>query len=308
MQSAFPNGKRFAFTIFDDTDNATVDNVRPVYDLLKECGIRSTKSVWVFPPRGDFSGSCLQDPEYRDFVVDLQRAGFEIALHNVGDGSFSREEIRRGFDLFKQAIGHYPRSHTNHVSNPDNLYWWNERFEWPFSALYSLASGKRSQRPGNDPASPHFWGDLSKTHVKYIRNLTFNSINTTAIDSRMPYQERRKAEFSNFWFSSSDGHTVREMNSLISRRNIDRLEEQGGACIVYTHFASGYVDENGNLNSEFEKSIRYLAAKDGWFVPVCELLDSLLESSGRGHDPGYFYKLKLNVRWFLDRLVKQIRY
>ena len=30
MNLQFPDGKSFAFTVFDDTDNATVENVRPV--------------------------------------------------------------------------------------------------------------------------------------------------------------------------------------------------------------------------------------------------------------------------------------
>lgn len=36
----FPDGKRFVFTIIDDTDVATLSNVKPVYDLLHECGLR----------------------------------------------------------------------------------------------------------------------------------------------------------------------------------------------------------------------------------------------------------------------------
>jgi hypothetical protein len=48
----WPNGKRFAFTIVDDTDDATVQKVRPVYDFLLELGIRSTKTVWPFGPAG----------------------------------------------------------------------------------------------------------------------------------------------------------------------------------------------------------------------------------------------------------------
>ena len=51
----FPGVKRFAFTVFDDTDHATVRNTAPVYALLEELGI-TTKSVWVYPPRGTVWG------------------------------------------------------------------------------------------------------------------------------------------------------------------------------------------------------------------------------------------------------------
>jgi hypothetical protein len=42
----FPNNKKFAFTILDDTDLSTAENVGPVYRLLAELGMRTTKSVW----------------------------------------------------------------------------------------------------------------------------------------------------------------------------------------------------------------------------------------------------------------------
>ena len=42
-----PEGKRFVFTIFDDTDSATLENVRGVYALLADLGFRTTKSCWV---------------------------------------------------------------------------------------------------------------------------------------------------------------------------------------------------------------------------------------------------------------------
>ena len=82
----------------------------------------------------------------------------------------------------------------------------------------------------------------------------------------MPYAVRSKQRFSNQWFSSSDGQTVEEMRDLLSEANIDALEERGGVCIVYTHFASGFVDERGRLDPTFERRIAYLASKRGWFV------------------------------------------
>ena len=45
----FPGGKRFAFTIMDDTDDATVQNVGPVYEALYSLGMGATKTVWPMP-------------------------------------------------------------------------------------------------------------------------------------------------------------------------------------------------------------------------------------------------------------------
>lgn len=304
----FPDGKRFAFTVFDDTDNATVENVRPVYDLLVDCGMRTTKSVWVYPPRGSYTSSSLMDEEYLEFIRTLKARGFEIGLHNIGDGLFSREEILRGLEIFREAIGHYPAIHANHVSNPDNLYWWDRRFEWPVDLMYRLLSG-RSRRPGGeDESSYSFWGDAAKRHIRHMRNLTFGDVNTLKRDPKMPYRVDRKSACSNLWFSSSDGHTVDEFVDLISPQNVDRLAQEGGVCIVYTHFASGFWDRSG-IHPEFERRLRYLASKsDGWFAPVSAVLDHLVSAHGGDADPGYGYRLKSNLWWCIDRLRKRFRY
>jgi hypothetical protein len=42
----WPNNKDFAFTIIDDTDNSTVSNVKPIYNLLADLGLKTTKTVW----------------------------------------------------------------------------------------------------------------------------------------------------------------------------------------------------------------------------------------------------------------------
>jgi hypothetical protein len=79
----WPEGKRFAFTVVDDTDLSTVENIAPVYRLLQECGMRTTKTVWVYPSRDRFTGDCLQDSDYLSFVKQLKADGFEIGLHGV---------------------------------------------------------------------------------------------------------------------------------------------------------------------------------------------------------------------------------
>ena len=76
-----------------------------------------------------------------------------------------------------------------------------------------------------------------------------------------------------YWFSSSDGSGVSAFNELLSSQNLDRLEKEGGVCIVYTHFAYGFVDENGQLNATTKERLEDLASRNGYFVPVSQLLD-----------------------------------
>lgn len=308
MTIEWPGDKKFAFAIVDDTDNGTVSNLKPVYDLLFESGLRTTKTVWVYPPRDSFTGECLLDKPYQEFVKELSRRGFEIALHNVGSGSFTREEIQRGVEFFHEILGFYPTMHINHASNPDNLYWGAERYTRIFSGLIRLVYGKRRAYYGTDSSSGYFWGGVSKKHFKYIRNHTFNGINTLRYDPEMPYRVKDKDRYSNYWFSSSDGHTVEEFNNLVSEANVDKLEHDGGACIVYTHFAANFVND-GRLNKEFAGNIKYLASRDGWFVPASTLLDYLLSQKEKEkHFASNRYLMGLDVKWIVDRIIKKLRY
>jgi len=302
----WPDGKSFAFTVFDDTDNSTVENITPLYDLLAECGLRTTKSVWTYPPRDFFTGGCLEDSDYLNYVRVLQKSGFEIASHGVGSGKFSRQEIIDGIEKFNQLLGFYPYLYANHARNSDLIYWGHKRFTYPMNWLYHLVQ-KRTYH-GDEEGSEYFWGDLCKKHIKYIRNRTFQEVNTGKCDQVMPYIERTKTEYANFWFSSSDGHTIAEFNELIRPENIDRLEQENGFCIVYTHFASGFVDDKGCIDRMFQDNIKELSKRNGWFVPVGELLDFLLTVDGRGQEVSYPNLLRLDLYWLFERINKKVRF
>ena len=304
----WPDGKKFAFTIFDDPDNSTVATTKPVYDLLEDLGFRTTKAVWIYPCRGRFQGQSLADPDYLAWVRDLKAAGFEIGLHNVGDGAFSREEILAGFERFRELTGAYPRIHANHAGNPDNIYWLKDRFSWPYRLVYELYCRFKRRRTassqGSQPGSAHFWGDLCKQHIDYIRNFTCNDINTLAFNPTMPYIDDRKSAYTNRWFSSSDGHTVEEFCNLLHPQALERLRDQGGACIVYTHLASGFVGGDGRVLPAVRQRLEQLATLDGYFAPASAILDHLRSRQS----PGLAHKVPSTTRWLTDRVVKKIKY
>ena len=181
------------------------------------------------------------DSDYEAFIVELIQKGFEIAFHNAGSGAFSREETIKALELFTKKLGIIPRLHINHYKNIENIYWGNKRFYPPVQWLYNAV------RPWYKPegevlGSPFFWGDICKKYMKYIRNRVFSGINTLAYDRKMPYREKKKDKYSNYWFSSSDGANINVFNKLLCKKNVDKLVAQGGCCIIYTHFANGFVE------------------------------------------------------------------
>lgn len=300
------SNKEFAFTIIDDTDCASISNVKPIYDYLNSRGLKTTKTVWIYPPRDGYSGQTLQDVEYLEFLQELRQHGFEIQLHSVGSGSFSREEILLGLEIFKENFGSYPAIQINHASNPDSIYFGSKRFGRILNYFMKLLMGETREFYGDVKESEHFWGDAVQKHILFIRNRIFNGINTLKYDPRMPFREKHKP-YSNYWFSSSDGHTVEEFNQLISERNVRKLRKQQGLCIVYTHFAYGFIGKDGEINGTFKKNIDFLSSQNGWFVPASEILTYLAKRKDQDYVHQYYLGM-VDLRWVFDRLIKKIRF
>ena len=279
MSSAptWPNGKRFAFTVFDDPDAQTLESGKPVYDLLTSLGLRTTKAVWPIrgPGRPSDRGQTCAEPPYRKWVEALQADGFEIALHNATNHSSPREETLRALDTFKQMFGHNPVSLANHFACDEGIYFGDQRVSGVRRTIYNaLTRGRNRDRfSGHVEGHPNFWGDLCRDRVTYVRNFVFGDINTLAACPYMPYHDPARP-WVNYWFASSEGAKGPSFEQMLAEANQDRLEEEGGACIMYTHFAHGYL-ENGRLRPRFVHLMERLASKNGWFVPVASLLDHL---------------------------------
>ncbi len=107
--------------------------------MLYENGVLITKTVWVYPPRDEpSSGDSLQNPEYLKFIQDIQAKGFEIGLHNVGSGDYTRDEILEGLEEYREKLGGYPDIHINHSYNKDSIYGGHKRFNFPFNKIVKM--------------------------------------------------------------------------------------------------------------------------------------------------------------------------
>jgi len=300
---AWPDGKHFAFTVFDDADYDRLHNVRPVYEFLADLGIFTTKSVWPLAATQDakLSGLSTESPEYLAWAQALQRTGFEIGLHGVRCHSSLREETQRGLEHFRAQFGHDPRTFSNHFQNADSIYWGDARLTGIYRLLYRLANLRHPLRTeGHHPGSPYFWGDLCRERVRYVRNFVFRNINTLAACPRMPYHDPA-FPFVNAWYSSSEGADLASFVELLGEANQDRLAAEGGACIVYTHFAKGF-HAGGQLNARFTSLMKRLAGLGGWFVPVGMLLDFLATQHGGIHSLKPAERNALQRRWLLTKL------
>ena len=303
MTTGWPGGKRFAFTVFDDPDAQTLETGREVYALLTDLGFRTTKAVW--PIRGDGIPSdrgqtCAED-DYRKWVEELQACGFEIGFHNATSHTSPREETRRGLDTFARMFGEAPLAMANHYNCEEAIYFGEHRVSGVWRAAYNVVTRGRNRGRfhGHVAGHPYFWGDLCHDRVKYARNFVFRDVNTLAVCPWMPYHDPARP-YVRYWFASSEGDKGPAFLERITEANQDRLEAEGGACLMYTHFAHGFV-EHGRLVPRFVRLMERLARKDGWFVPVSVLLDELLS---RRPDPVITagQRATLERRWLFHKI------
>ena len=282
----YPSGAEFAFTILDDTDDTTVANGRPVYDLLRELGMRTTKTVWAFdtPPenRGPFfAGETLSSPEYLEWVHELAASGFEIAFHNATMGSSVRQDTIRALDFIEDEFGSPVRMHCNHGQNRENLHWGIDRYSSYIlkNSLNFLAKFREyPDFEGNKPESPYFWSDVADKRLSYIRAFAFRRLNGMQIPPGRPYRDPAK-KMAPIFFNTADAPDIKSFNKLVNPASIDRLCKQNGWAIISTHLGKGFYWKN-RLDPDFIKSMKYLSSLSGWFVPASQLLDFIQTNTG----------------------------
>jgi hypothetical protein len=298
----WPEGKRFAFTVFDDTDKATVANVSGLYSFLADCGFRTTKSVWPVrgPRKARLGGETCEDPHYLEWIRSLRTQGFEIGFHSATYHTSTREETIHALDRFAEIFGENPKTMANHAHCEEAPYWGAQRVSGLHRAAYSLLTKGRkdSKFRGHIPGDELFWGDICHERIKYMRNFVFEDINTLKACPEMPYHDPDRPMVQ-YWFASSEGATIEPFNACLSEANQDRLEEEGGACVMYTHFAG--FDRDERAYARFKSLMSRLGRKNGWFVPVGALLDFLIDA--RGHQiltPRA--RARLERRWLFHKL------
>jgi hypothetical protein len=296
----WPEGKSFAFSIVDDTDGATLKDVPAVYALLADLGVRTTKSVWTLHGE-DRDGLACDSAPYRAWLGRLQDQGFEIALHNVASRTSPRSRTIEGIERFRDLFGSYPAVHVNHSSCRENIYWGAARVSGANRVAYEVLSrhSRFTSFRGHVERSPLFWGDVCRSRITYVRNFVHGNIDTLGYCPEMPYHDPRRP-YVNYWFASTEGPNVDRFVEKLSDANIERLAAAGGACIMYTHLASGFAP-HGELDPRFVRVMRRLSHLDGWFVPASTLLDHLLATKGH-HELTDDERSRLERGWLVHKL------
>jgi hypothetical protein len=308
----WPDNKKFAFTIIDDTDNSTLENAPLIYDYLISNKVFTTKSVWVRPGLSDeiysyVDGETLENTNYFNWVKEIQIKGVEICLHSMSWSSSTREQIISGFSFFEENFGNSKiLIQHNDIKVNESIYWGSKRLVFPLNLIFDCVSwfnpkGVNSNiYQGEIEKSIYFWGDICKKKIKYIRNFVFPEINLFNV-TRKIFHRRKSTKFVNNWFISTEAPDIESFVKMLTYENIDKLENQNGLCIIYTHFGNGFV-KNGILDERFKNVINYLSNKNGWYVPASEILDYLETKNKNNSMLTYYEEILLSTKWLLWKI------
>lgn len=274
----WPNGKEFCFVLLDNTQRNKLQNLIPIYNYLYSKNIKTTKSICVYPPRNNKETDCLLDERYASFIKAIKSKGYEICINGVGYGNFDRDEIIDGLEIYKDFLGEYPNIQINSSEDKAAVYWGEKRYNDTIGKLTGRVFRNQQYSYGDEVGNSYFWGDFCKKHINYMMNNMYAELNTLKVDGDMPYVDKTKTKYSNYWFSVSDGRNVNRFNSITRNNNIAKLKREKGCALVYVDFDQKFIGRGGKIDYEFEKNIENISRENGWFTTVTECLDYILKN------------------------------
>ena len=119
----WPNNKKFAFTIFDDTDRSNLQDSKVIYQYLESLGFKTTRSVWMLKndDNSEEKGVTCEDNLYLDWLLEIKNKGFEIGYHNATSNSSKRQNTKIALDRFVKMFDQMPVVMANHSENKENI-------------------------------------------------------------------------------------------------------------------------------------------------------------------------------------------
>jgi len=188
--------------------------------------------------------------------------------------------------------------------NKENLYWGLSRFDSPMiRLLLKFLRYGDTNFSGDIEGSEYYWGDFAKQYIKYCRSFSFSGLNTLKFNPSFPYRDQSRS-LVDYWFSTADADNVIEFENRVTKEAVNKLVSTQGICILSTHLAKGFCKGN-EVRDSVKRILDYIASKDGWFVPVSEMLDWRI-SQGFGKNIGVRERLYLESYWVFEQIIGRL--
>ena len=113
------------FILTNDPDHETLDLIKPLYKTFEEVNLKVTTAVFCKMESNsderELSHGCrkgetdsLENPAYRDFLLEQKEKGHEIAFHGYSQISNTREKFLEGLEIYRDVFGEYPFTYIEH--------------------------------------------------------------------------------------------------------------------------------------------------------------------------------------------------
>jgi len=111
------------FILTNDPDHGNLSRLKNVFNALNYHDILVTTAVFCTMEKDDsgLSTHCyrgetgaLDEPDYRDFMLEQRDKGHEIAFHGYSQISNPREKFIEGLEIYKEIFGEYPFTYMEH--------------------------------------------------------------------------------------------------------------------------------------------------------------------------------------------------
>ena len=169
------------FILINDPDHGRLSRLKKVFTQLNRWDIKVTTAVFctleeldespveIFPGilQKPYRSNCLSrhcyrgetgaldEPAYRDFMLEQRDNGHEIAYHGYSQISNTRDKFEKGLEMYKDIFGEYPFTYIEHGGipihhPPDGCK--KERLDWL----------------GSTPENEHYIKDIIKDKISCV--------------------------------------------------------------------------------------------------------------------------------------------
>lgn len=241
------------FILTNDPDHETLAIIKPIFKAFNESGIKITTSVFckMEDDGSDLSRHCwkgetdtLENPKYRDFILEQKEKGHEIAFHGYSQVSNTREKFLEGLEIYKDVFGEYPFTYIEHGGK----YGHHKDSECKKETLIWKGSDKNSE---------YYVKDVIKEKIKY----------TWAYHDLIEKSEPDACNHEDYFYTKNELSHFRRYK--IHQASL--VKNTGQVFIGYTHFGyRGYFHEHHDW--EYWADNRYSS-------PISNILKFLNENS-----------------------------
>ena len=243
------------FILVNDPDHGTTDRLRNVFDALNANNILITTAVFctMGQDNSDLSRHCyrgetgaLDEPAYRDLMLEQKAMGHEIAFHGYSQISNTREEFIEGLEIFRNVFGEYPFTYIEHGG-------WHEHHD---------VSGCKKERldwMGSDKTSAYYIRDVVKektncvwANFDLLDGPELWSTNSLVAGHRSHKDNLFPKKTEELFYTQDDILCFRRWRSYYLAQMYESIRQSKSCTFIgYTHFGYDFYATQGYIHDDW---------------------------------------------------------